>query len=548
MFLTDIQGAPEIITKYKFFYFLLDIDEASLINFLLFSIIIFFIIKNIILFLYFYFFNKFNASLNYEISKKIFLNIMNNNYEYYLNQKKSKIIHAITEESKRFSGVFFSILNLIKDGFLILFLATSIFLINWKISIIMFLMFLFFSLIIFIIIKKKLYILGKNIAFLSSNFLKSLFENFSNIKFIKIRNLETFISSKIFSLQKKILNTSFLQNIIVLIPRLILEIFAVTSLCLTIYIYINSSISIDKLISILSFVALSVIRMVPAVSTINVNINNITTNKYSLEIVYKYLSNNFLKSLTYVQNNEIKSKIKITSLKFEKVYFKYQKKDSPFEIKNLNIDLKQGDILGVIGQSGGGKTTFADLVLGLLKPDSGKIFVNGKNLENLDYNVFDVSYIPQTVNLIDDTLYKNISFNQNIEDINLEKMKKVISSADLDDLQLAYKDKKIGEDGIEISGGQKQRIGIARAFYNNPSLLVLDEPTSELDYESEKKIISNLKKQKIDIVILIAHRLNTLNFCNKLIIFKNGNVEDFGSKDAILNKHKELSKFFHESN
>ena len=145
MFLTDIQGALEIITKYKFFYFLLDIDEASLINFLLFSIIIFFIIKNIILFLYFYFFNKFNASLNYEISKKIFLNIMNNNYEYYLNQKKSKIIHAITEESKRFSGVFFSILNLIKDGFLILFLATSIFLINWKISIIMFLMFLFFS-------------------------------------------------------------------------------------------------------------------------------------------------------------------------------------------------------------------------------------------------------------------------------------------------------------------------------------------------------------------------------------------------------------------
>ena len=396
----------------------------------------------------------------------------------------------------------------------------------------------------FYIYKKKLYFLGKDLTFFTSNFLKKLLETFGNMKFIKIRKLESFILPDTFFFQKKRLNVYFLQGIIASIPRLVLEVFAVSSLCFTIYFYINSSITIDKLIPLLSFIALSVIRMVPAVSVINQNLNNIISSIYSVEIVLNYLNSKNEKSFNFKKTDPVNTKERINKINFKDVSYKYKSKDASFEITNLNINLKQKDILGVIGKSGGGKTTFADLLLGLLKPDKGEILFNDKNMEHIDASLFNISYVPQTVNLIDETLNKNISFGSDINKLDMSKMEKAINDADLKQLKEKLNKNNIGEDGIEISGGQRQRIGIARALYNNPSLLVLDEPTSELDYSSEGIIMENLKKQEIDIIVLIAHRLNTLEICNKLIIFENGKVLDFGLKEEILRKHKELKKFF----
>ena len=221
-----------------------------------------------------------------------------NNYEYFLTKKKSKIIHDVREESLRFTGVFFSILSIFKETFLIIFLGLSIFNINWKISSIVLFTFIFFSSIIFIIVKGKLYSLGKDLTFFQSNFLKKLFEAFNNIKFIKIRKLENFITTKLFYFQKRAMNTTFVQNVIVTIPRLVLEVFAVSGLCLTIFIYINSSLPIDKLIPLLSFIALAIIRIMPAISSININVNNITTNIHSLEIVNSYIKQKDLELIT----------------------------------------------------------------------------------------------------------------------------------------------------------------------------------------------------------------------------------------------------------
>ncbi len=547
MFLTDIDSALESFSDYTIFAFLLNLDSSSIINVFLVSIIIFFLLKNLLIFIYFYFFNKFKLRFNLEISKKIFYKNIHDDYEYFLKQKKSKVIHDIKDESERFTAVFFSVLNLIKDIFLIIFFTLSLFVVDWKLSSIIFLVFLIFSVIIFTFIKKKLYFLGKDLTFFTSNFLKKLLETFGNMKFIKIRKLESFILPDTFFFQKKRLNVSFLQGIITSIPRLVLEIFAVSSLCFTIYFYINSSITIDKLIPLLSFIALSVIRMVPAVSVINQNLNNIISSIYSVEIVLNYLNSKNEKSFNFKKTDPVNTKERINKINFKDVSYKYKSKDASFEITNLNINLKQKDILGVIGKSGGGKTTFADLLLGLLKPDKGEILFNDKNIEDIDASLFNISYVPQNVNLIDENLNKNISFGSDINKLDMSKLEKAINDADLKQLKEKLNKNNIGEDGIEISGGQKQRIGIARALYNNPSLLVLDEPTSELDYSSEGIIMENLKKQEIDIIVLIAHRLNTLEICNKLIIFENGKVLDFGLKEEILRKHKELKKFFQKT-
>tara|TARA_Y100000591_G_scaffold216366_1_gene187865 strand:- start:2303 stop:4063 length:1761 start_codon:yes stop_codon:yes gene_type:complete len=538
MFLTDINGFLEKTDKFDILSFMQNFSEKDLIYFFLISITVFFIIKNTIVFIFFYFFHKFKAYFTFIISKKIFSKNLKNEYEYFLSQKKSKIIHDVREESERFTSVFFSILNIFKETFLIFFLGLSIFIVNWKISSIVLFTFIFFSSIIFIIVKGKLYSLGKNLTFFQSNFLKKLFETFNNIKFIKIRKLENFITSKLFYFQKKAMDTVFAQSIIVIIPRLALEVFAVGGLCFTIYIYINSTLPIDDLIPLLSFIALAIIRIMPAISSINININNITTHIHSLEIVNSYINQEDIKLIRKDENFKDPIPKTIKKIKFENVSFKYKINNPSFGLNNISLVIEQNDIIGVIGRSGSGKTTFADLMLGLLKPDKGKILINDENLENVENQNFNFSYIPQSINLLDDNLYENIAFgNKNIDN---DKMKKILSKADLDKLDNDLYLKNIGEDGIAISGGQKQRIGIARAIYNDPNLLILDEPTSQLDYESEKKIMQNISEFKIDVTIIIAHRINSLNLCNKLLILDNGKILDFGFKKEVLSKHIHL--------
>jgi len=547
MFLADINSFLDKIDKFEILSFMRDFNEKDLIYFFLISIIVFFAIKNIIIFIFFYLFNKFRAYFTFLISKKIFSKNLKNNYEYFLTKKKSKIIHDVREESLRFTGVFFSILNIFKETFLIIFLGLSIFIINWKISSIVLFTFIFFSSLIFIIVKGKLYSLGKDLTFFQSNFLKKLFEAFNNIKFIKIRKLENFITTKLFYFQKRAMNTTFIQNVIVTIPRLVLEVFAVSGLCLTIFIYINSSLPIDKLIPLLSFIALAIIRIMPAISSINVNINNIATNIHSLEIVNSYIKQKDLELISRDETLDLTFK-KIKKIKFENVCFKYKVDNPSFGLDDINLTIEKNDIIGIIGKSGSGKTTFADLLLGLLKPDSGKILINDEKSKNVDTQNFNFSYIPQSINLLDDNLYENIAFGNRNQNIDKEKMDKILSKADLDTLDKDLYSKNLGEDGIKISGGQKQRIGIARALYNEPNLLILDEPTSELDYSSEKKIMQNISEFKIDIIIIIAHRINSLNICNKLLILENGKILDFGTKKEILSKHIYLEKFFEDKN
>ena len=544
MFLTDINGFLEKTDKFDILSFMQNFSEKDLIYFFLISITVFFIIKNTIVFIFFYFFHKFKAYFTFIVSKKIFSKNLKNEYEYFLSQKKSKIIHDVREESERFTSVFFSILNIFKETFLIFFLGLSIFIVNWKISSIVLFTFIFFSSIIFIIVKGKLYSLGKNLTFFQSNFLKKLFETFNNIKFIKIRKLENFITSKLFYFQKKAMDTVFAQSIIVIIPRLALEVFAVGGLCFTIYIYINSTLPIDDLIPLLSFIALAIIRIMPAISSMNININNITTHIHSLEIVNSYINQEDIKLIRKDENFKDPIHKTIKKIKFENVSFKYKINNPSFGLNNISLVIEQNDIIGVIGRSGSGKTTFADLMLGLLKPDKGKILINDENLENVENQNFNFSYIPQSINLLDDNLYENIAFGY--KNIDNDKMKKILSKADLDKLDNDLYLKNIGEDGIAISGGQKQRIGIARAIYNDPNLLILDEPTSQLDYESEKKIMQNISEFKIDVTIIIAHRINSLNLCNKLLILENGKILDFGFKKEVLSKHIHLEKFFED--
>jgi ABC-type multidrug transport system fused ATPase/permease subunit len=198
-------------------------------------------------------------------------------------------------------------------------------------------------------------------------------------------------------------------------------------------------------------------------------------------------------------------------------------------LKNINIIINKGDFIGIIGPSGSGKSTFIDIILGLLNPSSGEIFIDNFNIKtNIRYWQKLIGYVPQNIYLIDDTIKANIAFGLNDEDISDYLLNKCIKSAQLHEFIMSLENginTIVGERGARLSGGQRQRIGIARALYHNPEILILDEATSSLDNDTENRIMDDINQLKGNkTIILIAHRLSTLNNCDKIIKIINGEL------------------------
>jgi ABC-type multidrug transport system fused ATPase/permease subunit len=196
-------------------------------------------------------------------------------------------------------------------------------------------------------------------------------------------------------------------------------------------------------------------------------------------------------------------------------------------INNISLKVMKGESVGFIGKSGAGKSTLTEIILGLLVPDSGKIYIDGKDIQNqLDAWHNQIGYVQQDIFLLDDSILNNIVFGNDDSEVNIKKITEAIKYAQLSEFVASLPDglnTKLGERGVRLSGGQKQRIGIARALYRNCSILIFDEATSSLDNETEAEIvltIKNLKKEKT--IIIIAHRLSTIEYCDRVIELNNG--------------------------
>jgi len=207
-------------------------------------------------------------------------------------------------------------------------------------------------------------------------------------------------------------------------------------------------------------------------------------------------------------------------------------------IKETNLDIFKGDCIGLYGKTGSGKSTLIDIIMGLLQPTSGSIFIDGKiiNLENSCLLRSQVSHVPQRVFLLDASIAENIAFAINSDLIDYELIKEVSSQAKLLDFVNSLPEgfnTIVGENGVKLSGGQVQRIGISRALYNKNPILILDEATSALDSQTESQIIDSIIKNNKTTIIMIAHRLSTLKYCNKIFEMKSGRLVEkvFTEKD-----------------
>ena len=282
-----------------------------------------------------------------------------------------------------------------------------------------------------------------------------------------------------------------------------------------------------NILLIVGIFAAAALKILPAANRLT---NLFVVMRYgyaSVEELYKDLHLE-IKEIPYDKNN-IENKLQFKDhLKFENIYYAYPE-NKEIILKNINLEIKPNTTIGLIGESGSGKTTFIDLLIGILNPSKGEIIVDGKNiLSNLRKWQNNIGYIPQFIYLIDDSIKKNIAFGLKEEIIDINKVENTLEISQMKNFVETLPKKietKVGEFGVRLSGGQRQRIGIARALYNNPNLLVMDEATSSLDEETEREIMNSIYLMKGKKTILIsAHKKSILEKCNVILKFDKGNI------------------------
>ena len=269
------------------------------------------------------------------------------------------------------------------------------------------------------------------------------------------------------------------------------------------------------------------IRIAPSCFRIITSNQQIKFNKASIDNISKDLKYG-ISIKNYPNLNKTKNLINFNKeIKFKNVNFSYNKGKKI--LKNLNLNIKKGEFIGVYGSSGSGKSTFLNILAGLFKPNTGKIISDNNDIfQNIKSWRKNIGYVPQKVYLLDENIVKNVSleFKKYLND--KDKFKEAIDIAGLkkvsNNLKLRQKD-SIGEKGDKISGGQAQRVGIARAIYNKPEILIFDEATSSLDKHIEKKIINSIYKLRgKKTVIIVSHKLELLKNCDKIFKFINGKM------------------------
>ncbi len=227
-----------------------------------------------------------------------------------------------------------------------------------------------------------------------------------------------------------------------------------------------------------------------------------------------------------------------TTIRFNNVNYQYLNADTP-ALKKINIEIFKGEKIGIVGKTGSGKSTFIDVLIGLLKPTEGYLEVDNQRLFDSSLSAWqkNISHIPQKIYLSDSSIIENIAFSLDSDKIDLSRIKVICSEIRIDEyissLSRGYKT-TLGDDGASFSGGQRQLIGIARALYKNRPIIVMDEATSSLDNETENIIIDYLKKSYPDVtIIMVAHRITSLRNCDKIIHFSNGEITN-------ITKYKQL--------
>lgn len=507
------------------------LDEKTIILSTLSLIILIYSIKNLFLSFVYYYSHILIYKLQLKISNNIFKKYLNSEYIFFTNTKKSELTRNVIDESAVFvRRLVYPAVFLISELLTVFFIGFLLILIDYKITLITFFSFFFITIIFLEKFKKKMKSWGEQRQKFAASKYLHLVEFFNLIIEIKLKKFENFFFEKFKESNSKNINADRNADTVNLFYRQVLELLGVLIFCSILIIAIILGYNVKDILPIIGVFVAAAFRILPSINRILIYSNNLNYGYVAFKKIQAEMHQTYIE----FQLEENKNILKIDSfenLRFEKVNFSYQGCDK-FIIKDSNFSISRGSYYGIFGPSGTGKSSLILLLTGLLKPNSGKIFLNDKyniNEQKLDFTKM-IGFVGQKTFLLNASIAENIAFGEDEKKIDLDKINKLIEEIDLRDF-VASLPKKIntiiGDDGIRISGGQKQRIAIARALYHNPQFLILDEATNSLDQQTEEKILKIIENMKNKLtIIIISHKFSNLRNCNKIYHLNNGVLTD----------------------
>tara|TARA_B110000211_G_scaffold234616_2_gene305155 strand:- start:644 stop:2353 length:1710 start_codon:yes stop_codon:yes gene_type:complete len=499
-------------------------STEEIYNLLIIALIVIFLLKTFYLSFFIRYQLIFKRNLRSALASELFAKYLKLQYVKAIKLGFAEMQKNIDNETHRYSELVLSYVIMFNEIIMSISIVTFLFLFNFEISLAV--LGIFFSIfIVFIFIFKNRF---KNWGIKSQeaygNYHNTLLQSFNNLREIKLQGKEDFFIYN-FSIDNKLKNYFQInQRIYSSLPRYFIELVAILLIFSILFIMLKNNYELDHILATLGVFAYACIRLLPMLNKLIHVIGEIRFLSYATNVISDQIS--FLNtepSLNARKNYKITD---IDTIELEEINFSYKRT----VLDKLSLTLKKGNITGLYGSSGAGKTTLLDILSSLIIPDNGKILINKKHIDPKSFFWGNsVGYISQSSDLFNDTIKKNIAFGELEKNIDDEKINYSLKASNLNKFIKELPDGLdtiVGEKGSQISSGQKQRVNIARAFYNDTKILIMDEATNAIDSENEENIFNDIIKIKENLIVLVvSHDKKLLNkVCDNIFVLENHNL------------------------
>ena len=487
-----------------------------------------YLVKNAYLLLAKYVQLRFVFNNRLELSGRLMRNYMKKPYPFHLEKNSSEILRSVTSDVNNLYELVMDVIDLVSNLLIIAMLAVYLLYTDVMITLVVAALLGLCSYFYFAVMRRRTVDYGKQNQLYNGKMIQAVNQALGGIKEIKVLARENYFvrayeeNGRYYASSLK--KSQFYRNA----PKYLIETVCVCGVLATILIKLQMGADVQELVPQLSVFAMAAFRLLPSVNQVNNLLNGILFLKPSIDRIYEDLQEAGAKKNERPPERDYRRLPAADAVRFEHVTFRYPGTEKEI-LSDLSVELPLKKSIGFVGSSGAGKTTFMDLLLGLLSPDQGRICYGDSDIRDYpDAWGHKLGYIPQSIYLADDTIRRNVAFGIPDSEISEEQVRRALEEAQLlefaDGLEEGL-DTMVGESGVRLSGGQRQRIGIARALYQQPEILVLDEATSALDTETEQAVMEAVERFRGRCTLLmIAHRTSTLENCDQIYRLEDGKL------------------------
>lgn len=507
--------------------------ETELIVAVVVGVILIYVLKNV----YFIFFcwlkSKYACKVQRECSVYMMKSYIQRGYSYFLKKNVNELMQGVNGDVSSLYQIILGIIQIVTQVLIALFICVYMCYADWQLALGIIVAAAFCLLLILVLFRKKMLQVGIKIRTYSIKASQALLQAFHGIKEVLVMRKQKYFIKEFEENTNKRQTAVISQSMGAETPAYIIEGICICGIMVILCIRIVSIPNPENFVAVLASFAVGAFRVLPALGKISSSVNSISSSIPGFNSVYENIIESRKACDVFYdveseddeqyKNTLFKNVIKINKLSFS--YGAEQKK----VLDNVNLKIKKGQSVAFVGESGAGKSTLADLILGVLVPNSGEILLDETDIRKIP-NLWGklIGYVPQSIYLSDASICQNVAFGAEPSEIEEERVRLALEKAELWDFVSGLPEginTRVGDRGVRLSGGQRQRIGIARALYHDPEILILDEATSALDNETEKAVMQAIDSLHGKMtLIIIAHRLTTIKNCDVIYEICNGNI------------------------